>query len=200
MTDDIVQPTPEGAPESGPLFLSPGSLLAEPAQDPSPVSPSPAVDPYGDFEVTLPEGYEIEPVIMDEFKQVARSLNLTREQAQNLVSLQSKLTEQTAQTQAQIYAQGIQKWAEVARADREIGGVEFDRNVAVARKAIQTFGSRDLIDFVNTSGVGNHPELIRMLVRVGKAMGEDGRVSAGGASPSADAALRSLYPTMYKGT
>jgi hypothetical protein len=57
------------------------------------------------------------------------------------------------------------------------------------------FGTPELRTLLNESGLGNHPEVIRMMYRAGKAISEDRFVapSAGGPTGSKDFA-KSLYP------
>ena len=65
-------------------------------------------------------------------------------------------------------------WQEESRTDAEFGGDDFDDNLAVAKDMLLRYSTPKLRDLLNESGLGNHPELIRMLVRAGKAMaGED---------------------------
>ena len=91
----------------------------------------------------------------------------------------------------QRFQQQVETWENEAKADPEIGGDDFDANVATASKAIEAFGSDALKDVLNQSGLGSHPEVIRFAVKAGKAL-EDAPVlttNQGGAKRSLTDAL-----------
>ena len=52
--------------------------------------------------------------------------------------------------------------------------------MASAVKALDTFGTPELVELLDTYGIGNNPEMIRFFKRVGEATGEDKIVQAGG--------------------
>lgn len=179
----------------------PGSPAA--AATPLPAAtPAPATGPTtllgasapapADYELTLPEGFSADDETTAAFKALAAENGFSRETAQKLVDLQTGLMARHGQRQTEITSQ----WARESRADKEFGGAAFDRSVGEARAALKAFASPELRAFLNDSGLGNHPELIRAFVRVGRAMAEDGRVAAGRA-PGRDP-LAKLYPTMFK--
>ncbi|MEI6907818.1 peptidase, partial [Klebsiella pneumoniae] len=39
------------------------------------------------------------------------------------------------------------------------------------------FGTPELKEYLNGTGLGNHPELVKAFIKVGKAMSEDGMVT-----------------------
>ncbi|MBL4763478.1 MAG: hypothetical protein JKY93_12380, partial [Gammaproteobacteria bacterium] len=64
-------------------------------------------------------------------------------------------------------------WKTEAKADKEIGGAAFDENMAHAQKALAKYGSTELKEFGEQYGWADHPEYLRMMVRVGKTLSED---------------------------
>ena len=73
--------------------------------------------------------------------------------------------------------------------------------MATARRAIERFGTPALRQLLNETGLGNHPEMVRLAVRVGRALAEDsvaGARAAPQATQSEDAVLAVLYPSMRK--
>lgn len=61
----------------------------------------------------------------------------------------------------------IRGWADRSRADPEIGGAEA---LQVARSMVSEFGKPSLKRTLDQTGLGNHPEVIRLLTRAGKAL------------------------------
>jgi hypothetical protein len=88
-----------------------------------------------------------------------------------------------------------EQWAKTIREDREFGGARFDQNVAICAKAIDRFGGRPLREALAFTGAGNHPEVIKFVYRIGKAISEGGFVTSNGNAPTTSA-LDRLYPTM----
>lgn len=145
---------------------------------------------YTDF--TLPEGFHAEEGLMGEFKDIAKELNLSQENAQKLVDLQTKFT----LAQAENWETVKSDWVKAAKSDEEIGRDKWDENVATARQAIDQFGSDELKAALDSTGVGNHPEFIRFAFRVGKALKEDGILSGSNRGESPRDPAKILFPDM----
>lgn len=152
-------------------------------------------DEYG--ELKLPEGVELDKEAMTEFKGVAKELELSKEGAQKLVDLQAKLMTKAGESMTEAWSKIQTEWREKAQADKEYGGKAFKENVGLAQKAIKTFGSKEFSEALESTGMGNHPELIRFLVKVGKEISEDGIMNNGnkGGGEKKDAASI-LFPDM----
>lgn len=129
------------------------------------------------YEFKAPEGAApFDDKVIEQFSEVARELNLTQDDAQKVLdkmgpAIQARQVETIQAARAQ--------WAESAKADKEFGGEKLEENLAVAKKALDQFGSPELRVLLNESGLGNHPEMIRVLYRAGKAISEDRFVGAG---------------------
>ncbi len=60
-------------------------------------------------------------------------------------------------------------WAQATKSDPEIGGQNLKHSLMFARYALDHFGDVELYDFLDDTGLGNHPDVIRMFKRVGEA-------------------------------
>ncbi len=58
-------------------------------------------------------------------------------------------------------------WAHATKADPEIGGRNLAQSLQDARYGLDRFGDPELYDYLDDSGLGNHPEVIRMFKRAG---------------------------------
>ncbi len=58
-------------------------------------------------------------------------------------------------------------WAAATKADPEIGGARLEESLRQARRALDRYGDKSLYDYLDDSGLGNHPGLIRMAQRIG---------------------------------
>jgi hypothetical protein len=98
-----------------------------------------------------------------------------------------------AEKQQSIVAEARETWANEAKADKELGGEKFDENLAVAKGALKAFGTPELTQLLNESGLGNHPEVLRMFYRAGKAISEDSVLLGTSGNNAPDPAKR-MYP------
>lgn len=131
-----------------------------------------------------PEGVELDGASVDEFKAIAADLKLPAEAAQKLMDIAIK----REQARAEAFAVQVSAWGDEVRADKEVGGAKLDENLGVARKAIDQFGSPELKSLLDSTGMGNHPEVVRMMVKIGRAISEDKLVRGDSSATPKDAA------------
>jgi hypothetical protein len=122
--------------------------------------------------------------------------------AQKLVEIHASVLA-SAQAKATAAFEAQQKaWVSEVTADKELGGANLEASTKIAQRAVERFGSPAIKQLLNESGLGNHPELVRMFHRIGKAVAED-RVSgttasqSGTAKPTQEALLRQQFPSMF---
>jgi hypothetical protein len=151
-----------------------------------------APDTYADF--AMPEGVTVDSELLAEATPIFKELGLTQEQAQKLVDFQAKQVQASSQSQVDAFNQLMNDWQEQAKNDKEFGGDKFEENIGIARSAIDKFGTPELKQLLEEHGVGNHPEVIRFMVKVGKLTAED--VPGGTTTPTSKAQDRVslLYP------
>ena len=146
-----------------------------------------------DYKFEMPDGIELDKTSSDEFVAIAKELKLPSDAAKKLVDLEVK----RIQAQQESHSKLVASWAEQVKADKEIGGEKLDENLATARKAIDTFGTPELRDLLNSTGLGNHPEFVKLALKIGKAISEDGFVRGQPKSPATEGDLaKSLFPSM----
>lgn len=153
-------------------------------------------DTYADF--TMPEGMQVDEAALTEALPVFKELELTQDQAQKLVDLQAAQVKASSEKQTNDFNQLMTDWQESAKTDSEYGGDKFDENIKVAQSAINKYGTPELKQLLEEQGVGNHPEVIRFMVRVGKTLKEDVPGNAGGAVSKAQSRVDTLYPNDKK--
>lgn len=132
-----------------------------------------APEQYADFKV--PEGVEFDDQVIGSFKDVAKELNLSQEQAQHLLD---KCAPVIAQRQIEQIKAVSDQWVERTKADKEIGGTNWTRAASDIARVRDRFGVNadgkmdpDIAEFMSTP-IGNHPGLLKLLARVGRAVGE----------------------------
>ena len=143
------------------------------------------------YDLKMPEGVELDTAAAGEFTEIAKELKLTQEQAQKVADIGAKM----AQRQAESHANLVAQWTEQVKTDKEIGGDKLAENLGIARKAIDTFGSPELKALLNSTGLGNHPEVVKLAFKVGKAISEDSFVTGKPKGAENDAA-KTMFPNM----
>lgn len=143
------------------------------------------------YEYAMPEGIELDKAAADEFSAIAKELKLDQATAQRVADVGAKM----AQRQTEAHTKLVESWVEQVKTDPEIGGDKLGENLAVARKAMDTFGTPELKDVLNSTGMGNHPAVIKAFYKAGKAISEDKFVAGSPKGPETDMAKR-MFPSM----
>lgn len=145
------------------------------------------------YEFQAAEGVELDTEALKDFEPVARDLNLTNEQAQKLVDAYPKILAGVQQRQAEAWQAQTEQWAADVKADKEIGGDKLTANLSAAQRALEQFGDPELKEYLDSTGLGNHPALVKAFIKVGKAMSEDKVVTGGHESGGSDL-ISAFYP------
>lgn len=158
------------------------------------------------YEFKAPEGVKLDDAVVAEFSAVAKELGLPQDAAQKVIDkLAPKIAAQNAQAFEAAIKSASDSWINAAKSDKEFGGEKLSENLAVAKKALDRFGTPELRKLLGAydpttnpqgTGLGNHPEIIRAFTRAGRAISED-KFVAGATSPQRGEnrnAAKSLYP------
>jgi hypothetical protein len=144
------------------------------------------------YDLQMPEGIELDKAAADEFTAIAKELKLDQTAAQKFADIGAKM----AQRQHEAHAKLVETWTEQVKTDKDIGGDKLDENLGVARKAIDAFGSPELKELFNSTGLGNHPAVVKFAHKVGKAISEDGFVTGKAPSSVSNDPAKKLFPNM----
>lgn len=149
----------------------------------------------GKYTLTMPEGVQVDQELLDAVGSDFKELGLSHRQAQKIADKFIEVNTKRAEKQSEQFAEIITKWGEEAKKDKEIGGDKWDGTVKDAKRAINTLGTPELKKYLEVTGGGNHPEIIRLFAKVGSMIKEDSPANGGaeGAGKPADPA-HVLYP------
>lgn len=156
-----------------------------------------APETYEDF--SLPEGFEANNEILGDFTKFAKEHDMSQADAQKLIDMQTKVQAQIPKMLEAEWDKTQDKWQEATKNDKEYGGKELDTSLSLAKKALDKYASDEFREALEVTGMGNHPELIRMLVNVGKGISEDDVLTKGTAPGGDKSAADILFPDMAKG-
>lgn len=163
--------------------------------------PSDAPDePDGDTSDGPPETYEldlpdtVDEALVTEAIAVFREQGLTNDQAKAVAALHARSHDQAVEQ----WQTTVSGWEEAVKSDADLGGEKFDAVRARTAKLVADFGTPALVEALEMYGFGNHPELVRMLNNVARAMGEDSTPGKNsGRTPTESERLQKMFPSMF---
>lgn len=158
--------------------------------------PLDAVPEDGKYSLTMPEGVEVDKELLDALSPRLKAKGYTHREAQELADEFIKVQTEQHKTRMKEWGETVSGWVDEAKADKEIGGTKFDGTVKNAQRFLTVHGTPELREYLNASGGGNHPELIRVFAKAGAMIREDNPAAGGveGNSKPVDAA-HALFPT-----
>lgn len=144
----------------------------KPAAEVKPVAPE-------KYDFKIPDGSILKPMHVEKIAAYAKAQGFSQEQAQ------AYLNERHGELSGYVTMQS-EKWLAEAKLDKEIGGDAFNKNVELAKRYVTRYGSDALKKELDSSGLGNHPELVRMIVKAAKDLNaaEDELVKSRGTTTS----------------
>ena len=142
-------------------------------KDDDAVDPADVVPEDGKYQLALPDGIELDQGLLDRAAPVMKELGLTNAQASKLAGVIAEQRKTEFDALNSRHQKIVEDWQTEIRSDRDFGGDGLDVSLNTANRVIATFGDdafrRDLTEI----GIGNHPGLFRLLVRVGNAISDD---------------------------
>jgi hypothetical protein len=153
------------------------------------------------YELAL-EGMDIDADLLTAADPVFRELGLSNEQANALLPVAKQIMDKAVSAQSSqmtdLMAAQRKEWLDAFNADPDIGGANREQTVHLAGKAMDALGYTEGHPFrqlLTESGLGNHPDMIRMARRLGELVGEDGDFVRSGAGSASQVPLeKRLYP------
>lgn len=163
------------------------------------------------YELKTADGVTIAPEVQTQFEAIARDLNLTQENAQKLLDLAPAISKMQTSQLVDLAEKTTAKWQAEALADAEIGvngdKAAYNLNMAAIAKAKKAFATPELGALLekfdaktnpNGTGLGNHPEVLRLFLRLGKSISEDNKLVTGQVPDAEQTAGQKLYGNPQK--
>ena len=128
------------------------------------------------YSIKAPEG--ISPEILGGFKAEALKNGVLPHQAEALLNWYHGFDKATDQASEAEYKKTVQANLEGLKKE---WGEGYDKEISAARMAVKEFGGDELIKYMNETGVGNDPAIIKAFAKAAKLFGED-KLREGGIS------------------
>lgn len=177
----------------------------EPAPPPPEAPKEPTYEPF-----KAPEGVTLTAEKTGEFTKLLAELEVSgkaehaivQEVGQKAVDFHiaemKRVTEEIPKFYQEVWEKQKSDWRDATKADPEIGGNRFDTSLTAARNFIRTHGGtaeqqQEFRNLMESSGLGNHPAMIRLLAKANSVMSEGQPLAAKQPVQQEKSKVRTLY-------
>lgn len=131
------------------------------------------------YDLKAPDGSYLNPKQLEAVAEYSKGKKLTAEQAQELVNREHGAIKSFVEAQQAELKSKSEQWGKDARADKEIGGERFGEVTEGAKRVLAKIGNPTITKFLEDTGYGNHPDVIRMFAKLIPLFKEDTLVLPG---------------------
>ena len=180
-------PTPPASPE--PVApAAPAALVATPepvkAADPtaSPLGGKPAESAVPtEYKFKVPEGITLDENTTKSYTELATKLGLKPEAAQEVLNYYGKdvvkplveqVTKAVTEANTKAFTDLTASWKAELDKDPELSGTNREPAQAIIGQMLDTYGSKEAREAFDLTGAGWNPAIVRMILKMGKALAE----------------------------
>jgi len=171
LTKEPEKPAPPAATEAKP---TPTAESQTPPAESAPVT-------YEAFK--LPEGFEVDEKDMTDYRNILSEFKAPQELGQKLIDLYTRETEKLVAHQREQWTKTLDTWKNDVLSDPELGGNRLQTVLKRCSSVLTEFGSPELRQMLDVSGLGNHVEMVRFIDKVARFMSEPKPVPASTPAP-----------------
>lgn len=165
-------PAPDPAAAPAAAATPPAAAPAEGAPEAKATPPAAAAAPTA-YDLKLPDDSPLDLSRVESITALAKERGLSNEAAQELLNGEHELVKAHEQKLHKQLADQSAAWLEALKADPEFGGDKLTENVEMGKRLIARYGDEELKAQLDSSGLGNHPGLVKLLSRIGREMAPD---------------------------
>lgn len=130
-----------------------------------------------DYQKIVPPGLDFDPSALEEFKGIFHKAGLTQKQAETIFKEYMGYVGNVHNSNLEGVSAQREQWVSDIR--REFGRA-FDERIDLAVRAVETFGGKELVQWLDQTGLGDHPMFVKMFANIGMQMQES--LATGGQS------------------
>lgn len=196
-TNETPQATTQGA-EQTEVKQDQAGLAAPSQENAAKPEAAPKVVPEK-YDLKLPDQTTLDASDLERIAADAKAQGLSQEDAQKMVNRDNQTLAAYAEKQQESMAKARSAWVEAVKTDKEFGGESLPKSLELAKRALEQFGSDEFRSALEETGLGDHPELVRVFYRIGKLMANDSFVVGAGSSTLTHKSIAEvLYPNQSK--
>lgn len=145
-------------------------------------------------------GEDVEPQELEMMSRMFKDVNLSQEQAQKLYSAYEKEQGSFIEQSQKEFNKMRDDWFNQTISDPQIGGQNIGQTKLCIKRVMQQCGNKELSEFLNKTGLGFNPAMVRFMTKVGELLGNDNHFVQGQA-PVVVNPLKARYknsPELFK--
>lgn len=149
------------------------------------------------YDLKAPEGFTMDEKLLGAVTPILKEIGVTNEQAQKIIDAYAPVVKAQIEAQQKEVEKHWEEQKSQWKAESEkILGNKVKSELAHAARFLNKFGSEAVRQLLDETGLGNHPELVKMLISAGKAISSDPFVDPNAKGPSKGMDAKVMYPTM----
>jgi len=153
---------------------------------------------YGKTELKLPENSPLNDTHLDTVVDFSKKHGMSKEGAQALLERENAAIQAHSEAQEAAKDVVVENWKTAIGSDKELGGDNLNEVAIVVKKVNDRFFSKELQEKLVETGLGNYPELVRALHKIGKSMSPAQLEIPG--SQTGDSGKKEAADVLYGGT
>lgn len=185
------QPTKGADVVVDPTNPPPRKKAGDPQAPPAKTEPPASATVPEKYDLKAPDSADIDATVIERIAAHAKSRGLSQEQAQSTLELVADEVAKHNDANAAAYKAKVEEWKTFTNSDPVLGKNRDERRAAVTRgrAVLDKFGearpddAKELREFLDSSGFGEHRAVVRLFAWLGKAAGE-GQLVTGNAADS----------------
>ena len=145
-------------------------------------------------------GEDVGPQELEMMSRMFKDVNLSQEQAQKLYSAYEKEQGSFIEQSQKAFNQMRDDWFNQTISDPQLGGQNIGQTKLCIKRVMQQCGNKELSEFLNKTGLGFNPAMVRFMTKVGELLGNDNHFVQGQA-PVVINPLKARYknsPELFK--
>jgi hypothetical protein len=146
-----------------------------------------------DWTLELPEESFVTEEAMKEIEAFAKDNKLSKEAASKLLERENLAVADYINKQDAELEKELKGWRDSVINDPDMGGENLKTTVETARRVVEHFGTEEFISLLSETGYGDHPEVVRVLSRIGKLMSDDSLVTPQSKAQTKDKPLEEYF-------
>lgn len=141
--------------------------------------------PASELKLELPEGSKLKQTDVDRIASFAKDHGLSQDAAAALLKRESESVAQSEQIALAQLQEQSDAWKQEIINDTEFGGERANETAQMAHDFAKRFGDQEFVSELERTGLGNHPGLVKLFARAGRAMAPDS-FKGGGVPPGSE--------------
>jgi hypothetical protein len=147
-----------------------------------------------EFTLKMPEETLLSESVLDDIASIAKEQGLSDEQAQKFLDKQSEVISNYHEDLETQFDDQVTAWGDEIKADKELGGDNLEGSIMLAKRAVTEFAGEEFLAELDKTGYGNHPQLFRMLTKIGKELSAGDLVEGNRTAPDPKSFADRFYP------